>query len=93
MNFDEEIKVVLNKMVVPEYDSLDRVEFKKYGDVGKKRFYEIIYVIKKGRFIKKDMMRTIILDTQSIVKMCGIKVYEDYSVQFSNGKKKFYHFK
>ena len=34
MNFGEEIKVVLNKMVVPEYDSLDCVEFKKYGDVG-----------------------------------------------------------
>ena len=93
MNFGELMEVVLNKMVVPKYGFIDHVTYKKFGELGVSRYYEIIYVIKKGRFIKKDIMRTIILNTQSIVLMCGIKVHEDYSVQFSNGKRKFYHFK
>ena len=89
MNFGEEIKVVLNKMVVPKYDPLDRVEFKKYGDVGKKRFYEIIYVIKEGKYndVNSDMMIKVTHDTQSVVRMVGLQSYEDFSVYFSSGRR------
>ena len=31
MNFGEMIEIVLNKMVVPEYDHIDRVVYKVYG--------------------------------------------------------------
>ena len=89
MNFGEEIKVVLDKMVVPQYDLLDRVEYKKYGDVGEKRFYEIIYMIKEGRYddVNSDMMIKVTHDTQSIVRMVGIQSYEDFCVYFSSGRR------
>jgi len=90
MNFGEKIKIVLNKMVVPNYDAIDRVEFSKYGSIGKSRYYEIIYWVKEGRYSDLDIIigTEIIEKTQRIVPMVGLQPHEDYNVVFRiNGKK------
>ena len=93
MNFGEMIVIVLNKMVVPEYDHIDRVMFKQFGLVGTKRFYEIIYVVKDGSYgtVDFNMMTEIIIKTERLVPMVGLNKHEDYCVYFSNGKKKHFH--
>ena len=93
MNFGEMIEIVLNKMVVPEYDHIDRVVYKVYGIISEERFYEIIYVIKEGKYesVSDVMKLEIILKTQNIVPMVGLQAHEDYCVYFSNGKKKHFH--
>jgi hypothetical protein len=90
MNFGEKIKIVLNKMVVPNYDAIDRVEFSKYGSIGKSRYYEIIYWVKEGCYSDLDIIigTEIIEKTQRIVPMVGLEPHEDYNVVFRiNGKK------
>ena len=88
MNFGEQIVSVLNKMVVPEYDPIDYVIYKVYGDYGDKRFYEIMYVIKESNFDNMDvvMKLDLVLKTQSIVPFVGISAHEDYAIYFRNGK-------
>ena len=92
MNFGEEMVIILNKMVVPKYAPIDCVVYKKFGNVGADRYYEIIYMIKKDRVdeVDRDMKTKIVLNTMSLVTMAGIEVREDYSVHFSTGKRKLY---
>jgi hypothetical protein len=90
MNFGEKIKIVLNKMVVPNYDSIDRVEYTKFGSISKNRYYEIIYWVKEGCYSDFDIIigTEIIERTQRIVPMVGLQPHEDYNVVFRiNGKK------
>jgi hypothetical protein len=90
LNFGEKIKIVLNKMVVPYYDTIARVEYTKFGDIGVSRYYEIIYIVKEGRYKDLDinMGTEIIEKTQRIVPMVGLLPHEDYNVLFRiDGKK------
>jgi len=90
LNFGEKIKIVLNKMVVPDYDAIDRVEYTKFGDIGESRYYEIIYIVKKGCYSDLDINigTEIIEKTQRIVPMVGLLPHEGYNVLFRiDGKK------
>ena len=89
MNFGEMIVIVLNKMVVPEYDHIDRVMFKQFGLVGTKRFYEIIFVIKEGYSdMSVDMKKEISFKAQDLIPMVGLEKHEDYGVFFKINNRK-----
>ena len=48
MNFGDYIVRVAGRLIVPKYDVLDRAVYLKYGRVGEKRYYEIIYILKEN---------------------------------------------
>lgn len=88
MNFGDYIVRVAGRLIVPKYDALERVVSLKYGRVGKSRYYEIIYILKKDHSPISDSMKLdIILETQSLGVMVGIEDHEDYSVYFSDKKR------
>ena len=92
MNFGEEMVIILNKMVVPKYAPIDCVVYKKFGNVGADRYYEIIYVINKDRVdeIDREIKVKIVHTTMNLVDMLGLPERSDYSVHFSTGKRKLY---
>ena len=89
MNFGDKILVVLNKMVVPEYDHIDHVMYKVYGT--SKKFYEIIFVVKEEKYggMSVDLKKEISFKAQDLVPMVGLERHEDYAVYFGNGKRKY----
>ena len=89
MNFGDKILVVLNKMVVPEYDHIDSVMYKVFGLVSKKRYYEIIFVIKEGYSdMSVDMKKEISFKAQDLIPMVGLEKHEDYGVYFKINNRK-----
>jgi hypothetical protein len=84
MKWIEQLKLILEKVVVPEYDFIDHVKIKEYGSYDY-RFYEIHYMIKRGREGDADkwIIREIMDETGNLVKLLGNEDNIDYSVYLS----------
>jgi hypothetical protein len=84
MKWIEQLKLILEKVVVPEYDFIDHVKIKEYGSYAY-RFYEIHYMIKRGREGDADkwIIREIMDETGNLVKLLGNENNIDYSVYLS----------
>ena len=88
MNFGDYIVRVAGRLIVPKYDVLDRAVYLKYGRVGEKRYYEIIYILKENEPPLSNVTKLdIIMETARLVTMVGIEDHEDYSVYFSDKKR------
>jgi len=84
MKWIEQLKLILEKVVVPEYDFIDHVKIKGYGS-NSYRFYEIHYMIKHGREGDADKwtIKEIMDETGNLVKLLGNENNIDYSVYLS----------
>jgi hypothetical protein len=84
MKWIEQLKLILEKVVVPEYDFIDHVKIKEYGS-NSYRFYEIHYMIKRGREdgVDKWTIKEIMDETGNLVKLLGNENNIDYSVYLS----------
>ena len=88
MNFGEQIQIVLNKMIVPHYEDLEGVTYKKYGS--EELFYAITFVIKNESYTMSPLTKMeIIHKTQNIVSMIGTQPHEDYAIYFGYNNREY----
>ena len=77
----ERLRLVLEKMVVPYYDNIDRVSVRQFGALGE-RFYDVSYFVSKGVKLDRSIMREVIKKTTSLFNMLGLEKGSDVSVSF-----------
>ncbi len=88
MEFGEKIDLIVNRLVLPDFQDIDFVVHKRHGIVDEKYFYEFMFVIKKGRYDNVDtqMMRDIMEATDTVIDVVGLPEGCDYSMFFKRGK-------
>ena len=88
MDFREQIDSVLNKLLIPQCSDFDYVFSKRYGKIGPKRFYEIIFVIKEGSYDWVDMVKRNEIHNKAsgLIKMIGLGENDDYAIIFRSHK-------
>lgn len=94
MNVTDNLKKVIEDIVIPEYDFLDSVEIKTYGGMGDIYFYEIYFFLKEGiNDIPLHLSREVAIETQSLYSMMSLPKGNDLSVLFTpyEAKKYFKH--
>ena len=88
MDFREQIDCVFNKVLIPKCSEFDYVFSKKYGDIGPKRFYEIVFVIKESSYewVDSVMMHEIHKKASGLIDMIGLGENDDYAIIFRSHK-------
>ena len=88
MDFREQIDSVLNKLLIPQCSEFDYVFSKKYGEMGPKRFYEIVFVIKEGSYEWVDCVKKheIHHKASALINMIGLGENDDYAIIFRSYK-------